>query len=206
MSESRYIHNYTALGYFILLIGLMGPSSAQSTSLDCQCKPCSVVKNLAKEEACRIQTTDCVIEESSQRKKGRYIKKMIRLLEQEQPNKRAAATAVYVLGELRASSAIPVLIKRLEHSYMDAMNDLPYRMANPPEALIKIGEPALQPVIVAVRSYEAASTQLVIASMLHQILNGKTESLEYLNDLPVKFRGLYKSEIAVLRGLLKNME
>ncbi|MDO1444632.1 hypothetical protein Q0590_00135 [Rhodocytophaga aerolata] len=164
----------------------------------CRCKPSTLIRDLGLDEPYRLRMLDCVLKEPSAKKREQYIKKMISFLEEDNPDKKAAATSVFILGEMVATEAIDLLIRRLEVSYMGSIKDIPYRMADPPEALIRIGEPALQPLVNAVRTYQAPSTRVVIASIMYQILRGKDKVLSYLNNLENSVTHGQQEEIKIL--------
>ena len=59
------------------------------------------------------------------------------------------AIACFLLGELRADgdNVIQVLVDQLDKSFITEMKDSPGGRANPPDALIKIGKPAIPKLI-----------------------------------------------------------
>lgn len=175
------------------------PLSAFST---CGCKPGSLGTNFELGEECRIQTLECVLASEGKCKTKRLERALIGILQQEGSSEKQAATACFLLGKMKSEKAIPDLIQHLQAPWLRVQFDILYGMSRPSEALIAIGEPALQPLIDAVKNADGQELDLQAAGIIFNIFGGKDRALEFLQEQAGNGSGQDKESVNRLAGII----
>ena len=161
----------------IALLGILLTATSQVQG-DCDCNPEKAESYLLeKDHPCRIDFVKCAVNAPSEE----YVSTLSAIIREHTDNMDACATAVYALGEMRQPDAVPVLIKFLDHSFLGAIKDIPYMKADPPSALIKIGEPSLEPLLQSLEKYTEPQIRQTMGSMVYQICQSKAGAIDYLS-------------------------
>lgn len=163
----------------------------------CPCEPHRIEEGLVQDSArCQSAMADCVLGEKNAHRRRKYERQLIRFLNQAQPDPMAAATATWILGEVKSLKAIRTLVDHLAIHYLWNIDDIPYRKANPSDALIEIGEPSLLPLLKASKRYATPPLRQLIGNMYYLICGSKAAALGYLDTHSPKSFALEAEDIA----------
>ena len=180
--------NWISIFALLIVSGLVPGMRPVFGANNCSCNTALVQKMLIVDNGkCQQAIIDCVLGEHHPQKQQVLFDELIAFLETESNHLDAAATATYILGEARVVKAIPVLIALLEVTFIGPIDDLPYRKDDPSSALIKIGEPSLDPLLEATAEYTAPQTHEMIGSMIYQICQSKEGARDYLEKRKSRF-------------------
>lgn len=154
-------------------------SAGQSAA--CPCDPKLVGQHLSEAGGeCRRSAIDCALSPTPPRQHSRYERQLIRFLQQNPTDDKAASTAVWILGTLKSEKAIPCLIDHFEMDYVGNVKHLAEFEANPSTALIMVGTPSLLPLLKSTTRYTAPQTRQLIGNLYVRICGSKAQALAYL--------------------------
>lgn len=189
MNTTRSI---SILFFALTLVVLGGAKSLEETG--CPCSPKQLVEGLLKDGGeCQSAMVSCVLEENELSQEKAYVDVLLEFLRSGCENREACGTAAFILGESQEVQAIPVFIDLLEESFLGVLEDMPYQKDDPSSALIKIGEPSLEPLLAATSDYKSPQTRQMIGSMIYQICQSKAGALHFLETKSLQYPEAAKS-------------
>ncbi len=108
----------------------------------------------------------------------------------------ARATAVYLLGELRATTAVDHLVELLGQTLIEEKS--PSYKAEAEEALIEVGRPAFDPLVKLLETSDDPARRLLATQVLYHLVGGKAPLKALLESLAEKHHGCDDDRYAAL--------
>lgn len=160
---------------------LVSALSAQAQA-DCPCRPELIPDHLEdKVGPCFQKALDCALAADRDLARLQYIDGLLSYVRTANISTSGACAIIWALGSMQAVEAIPFLIDNLEKDYVGPIKHMPYRCANPSEALLLIGTPSLEPLLKACARYHAPQTRQLIGIIYYRICESKVAALDYLH-------------------------
>lgn len=149
---------------------------------NCPCLPALIPDQMnAADGQCFHAAIDCALATQRDLDRRQYVNGLMEYVATADHKPGVTCAIIWTLGSMQAVEAIPFLIDNLEKDYVGPVKHVPYRCANPSEALLQIGTPSLLPLLKACTRYSKPQTRQLIGILYYRICESKAAALDYLH-------------------------